>query len=34
LGNRSPQVTIFSSVYDAGQEPGATLPLLRKIDIA
>lgn len=25
LGNRSPQVTIFASIYDAGQEPGATL---------
>lgn len=25
LGNRSPQVTLFTSVYDAGQEPGATL---------
>ncbi|MGO8744420.1 MAG: Ig-like domain-containing protein [Thermoguttaceae bacterium] len=25
LGNRSPQVTIFSTVYDAGQEPGSTL---------
>jgi len=25
LGNRSPQVTIFASIYDAGKEPGATL---------
>jgi len=25
LGNRSPQVTIFASIYDAGQEPGSTL---------
>ncbi|HNQ22499.1 MAG TPA: Ig-like domain-containing protein [Phycisphaerae bacterium] len=25
LGNRSPQVTIFAGIYDAGQEPGATL---------
>src|ERR1017187_5482363 len=25
LGNRSPQITIFSSVYDVDKEPGATL---------
>jgi energy-coupling factor transporter ATP-binding protein EcfA2 len=25
LGNRSPQVTIFASIYDVGQEPGTTL---------
>lgn len=25
LGNRSPQVSVFGSIYDAGQEPGATL---------
>jgi len=25
LGNRTPQVTILASIYDAGQEPGATL---------
>ncbi len=25
LGNRSPQVTVFASIYDAGREPGATL---------
>lgn len=25
LGNRSPHITIFASIYDAGQEPGATL---------
>lgn len=25
LGNRSPHITIFASIYDAGQEPGTTL---------
>jgi len=25
LGDRQPQITVFASIYDAGQEPGATL---------